>query len=119
MGSTNQVQIMLFTEKLNIVRAESVADASLIFAPSLSVFIRVTPQEIAKQSYDKTGSLPESGTSVGFYIFLICSIDCKSGDNPPCMQRIRSSIRAATGKQLKQSIKVFQSLILYLRLPCC
>jgi hypothetical protein len=53
MGSTNQVQIMFFTKKLNIVRAESVADASLIFAPSLSVFIRVTPQEIAKQSYDK------------------------------------------------------------------
>ena len=61
--------------------------------------------------------LPESGTSVGFYIFFICSMDCKSGDKPPCMHRILSSISAATGKQLKQSIKVFQSLILYRLLP--
>ena len=36
---------------------------------------------------------------------------------PPCMHRIFSSTIAAIGKQLKQSVKVFQSLTLNLRLP--
>lgn len=44
-------------------------------------------------------------------------MDCRSGDNPPCIQRILSSISAATGRQLKQSVKVFQSLMLYRRRP--
>lgn len=42
---------------------------------------------------------------------------CKSGERPPCMQKIFSSMMAAIGKQLKQSVNVFQSLMLYLRLP--
>ena len=29
-----------------------------------------------------TERLPVSGTSVGLIILLICSMDCKSGDNP-------------------------------------
>jgi hypothetical protein len=33
------------------------------------------------------------------------------------MQKIFSSITAATGKQLKQSVKVFHSLMLYRLLP--
>jgi hypothetical protein len=33
------------------------------------------------------------------------------------MQRIFSSMMAATGRQLKVSVKIFQSLMLYLRLP--
>lgn len=61
--------------------------------------------------------IPESGTSVGFYIFLICSIDWRSGESPPCIQSILSSISAATGRQLKQSMKVFHSLMLYRLLP--
>lgn len=36
---------------------------------------------------------------------------------PPWQQNIFSSTMAATGKQLKQSVNVFQSLILYLLLP--
>lgn len=36
---------------------------------------------------------------------------------PPWQQNIFSSRMAATGKQLKQSVKVFHSLILYLLLP--
>ena len=58
---------------------------------------------------------------VGLIIRLICSMFCSSGDSPPCMQNIFSSTIAATGKQLKQSVKVFHSLILYLLLPtlCC
>jgi len=33
------------------------------------------------------------------------------------MQKIFSSMMAAMGRQLKQSVKVFHSLMLYLRLP--
>ena len=58
-----------------------------------------------------------SGTSVGRMTRRICSIDERSGDNPPCMVKIFSSIIAAIGRQLKQSVKVFHNLILYLRLP--
>ena len=76
-------------------------------------FVRQT--DIKSQDI-KTG-LPVSGTSVGRITRLICSIDCKSGLNPPCIVKIFSSIIAAIGKQLKQSVNVFHSLILYLRLP--
>lgn len=37
--------------------------------------------------------------------------------SPPWQQKIFSSTMAATGKQLKQSVKVFHSLMLYRRLP--
>ena len=88
---------------------------------------------------------PVSGTSVGLIILLICSMDCKSGErpcnnkkmmisdksslkqlkfhtkrtfhSPPWQQKIFSSTMAAIGKQLKQSVNVFQSLMLYRRLP--
>lgn len=53
-----------------------------------------------------------SGTSVGRITLRICSIDCRSGDRPPCMVNIFSSMMAAMGKQLKQSVKVFHSLML-------
>lgn len=36
---------------------------------------------------------------------------------PPWQQKIFSSTMAATGKQLKQSVKVFQSFMLYRLLP--
>lgn len=61
--------------------------------------------------------LPVSGTSVGLMILRIYSRLVSSGESPPCMQRIFSSMRAATGRQLKQSVKVFQSLIEYRLLP--
>jgi hypothetical protein len=41
----------------------------------------------------------------------------RSGDKPPCIVKIFSSMMAAIGRQLKQSVKVFHSLMLYLRLP--
>ena len=47
---------------------------------------------------------------------LICSIELRSGLRPPCMVKIFSSMIAAMGKQLKQSVNVFHSLMLYLRL---
>lgn len=43
MRSTDQVQIVFFAEKLNVVRAKSVADSSLVLAPTLSVFVGVAP----------------------------------------------------------------------------
>lgn len=58
-----------------------------------------------------------SGTSVGRITRRICSIDCRSGLSPPCMVKIFSSMMAAMGRQLKQSVNVFQSLMLYRRLP--
>jgi hypothetical protein len=44
---------------------------------------------------------------------------CKRGGRtrPPCMVKIFSSIIAAIGRQLKQSVKVFHNLMLYRRLP--
>ena len=47
-------------------------------------------------------------------IFLIL---LSSGEIPPCMQRIFSSIRAATGMVLKQSIKIFHIFNEYFLLP--
>lgn len=114
----DEVEIVFFTKNLNVIRPESKRNSSLILTPTLSVLIRVRPQQIAKQT-SIMSEVPVSGTSVGFSIFLICSMDSNSGDNPPCMQRMRSSIKAATGRQLKQSMKSFQSLMLYRRLPEC
>ena len=48
---------------------------------------------------------------------LICSILWRSGLSPPWQQKIFSSTMAATGRQLKQSVKVFHSLMLYRLLP--
>mmetsp|Transcript_32219 Transcript_32219/g.28547 ORF Transcript_32219/g.28547 Transcript_32219/m.28547 type:complete len:146 (-) Transcript_32219:285-722(-) len=56
---------------------------------------------------------PISGTSVGRGIFLICSISSNSGEIPPWTQKIFSSIIAATGRQLKQVMNLFQSFMLY------
>lgn len=52
-------------------------------------------------------------TSVGLITRRICSMEFKSGLKPPCIVKIFSSIMAAIGKQLKQSVNVFQSLMLY------
>lgn len=61
--------------------------------------------------------VPTSGTSVGRITRRICSMEDKSGLKPPCIVNIFSSMMAAMGKQLKQSVNVFHSLMLYLRLP--
>jgi len=67
--------------------------------------------------YDEGKGTPVSGTSVGRMTLRICSIDCRSGLSPPCIVKIFSSMMAAIGRQLKQSVKVFHSLMLYRRLP--
>lgn len=50
-------------------------------------------------------------------ILLICVKDVRSGESPPCMHKILSSMIAATGIQLKQSTNDFHSLVEYLFLP--
>ena len=55
-------------------------------------------------------------TSVGRITRRICSMEFRSGLSPPCIVKIFSSMIAAMGKQLKQSVKVFHSLMLYLLL---
>jgi hypothetical protein len=45
------------------------------------------------------------------------SMFARSGLRPPWQQKILFSTMAATGKQLKQSVKVFHSFTLYRRLP--
>lgn len=72
---------------------------------------------LSGSDHSRSHSSPWSGTSVGRIIRRICSIDCRSGLKPPWQQKIFSSTIAATGRQLKQSVKVFHSLMLYLRLP--
>ena len=52
-----------------------------------------------------------SGTSVGLTKFFIVSTSTRSWERPPCIVRILSSISAATGKQLKQSVNTFQRRI--------
>jgi hypothetical protein len=59
---------------------------------------------------------PWSGTSTGRWISLIRLRLSRSGESPPCMQRILSSMTAATGRQLKQSVKIFQRRTLKRRL---
>ena len=62
------------------------------------------------------GRPPESGTSVGRLIRLICSGELRSGERPACTQKIFSSTMAAKGKTLKTSWNFFHILMLYLRL---
>ena len=71
---------------------------------------------LSGSAHNRSQRRPWSGTSTGRAIFLIWSKFFNSGDNPPCMQRIFSSIRAATGRQLKQSVNTFQIRTLNLRL---
>ena len=52
-------------------------------------------------------------TAIGRIIRRICSMEFRSGLNPPCIQNIFSSMRAATGMQLNKSMKAFHSITLY------
>ena len=54
---------------------------------------------------------------MGLLILLRSLTLCMSGDRPPCIQRIFSSIKAMIGIALKTSTKYFHILRLYLLLP--
>lgn len=66
--------------------------------------------------HSKSHKRPVGGIYVGRWSDYIFFIFVNSGDNPPCIHNILSSINAQIGKQLKQSIKYFQIFILYRRL---
>lgn len=82
--------------------------------------VKLTPRSFSPQSFtslsgsdhNRSHNRPVSGTSVGRTIRRICSMSCKSGLKPPWQQNIFSSIIAAMGKQLKQSVNVFHNLML-------
>jgi hypothetical protein len=64
-----------------------------------------TPRSFSPHPYIDSGSdhrrsqsIPESGTSYGLYTSLIYERSSMSGDSPPCIQRILSSIIADIGK---------------------
>lgn len=89
--------------------APKVYETPRSFGPQPRVFTLGSDQR-------RSQSKPDSGTSAGRFKFLIWSNLSRWGDNPPCIHSIFSSTRAATGKQLKQSVNIFHSLTLNLRL---
>ena len=134
MGSTYQIHVMLLQEARNYIRAKCERDTSVILAPTGDIFIWIRPQEVTEKTtirdlsiLARVPALPRENesrqakdfarlTSVGRITRRICSIEFRSGLKPPCIVKIFSSMIAAIGKQLKQSVNVFHSLILYLRL---
>ena len=106
--------------------------STVIFAPPGNVLVGVGPEKIAEEA--TVGNLARRGkkrkkkdrsieiglgrggkiklTSVGLITLRICSIEFKSGDRPPCIVKIFSSMMAAMGRQLKQSVNVFHNLML-------
>jgi len=85
------------------------------FHPSLGFLCRDRTIKDRREGLDREhlGELLTAGLEfklpVGRMILLICSIDSRSGLRPPWQQKIFSSIIAARGRQLKQSVNVFQS----------
>lgn len=141
MRATNEIHVVFLQESRHHIWSKGKRHASVVFAPASNVFIGVRPQKIAQKTTVRNlnmsadynievhrrvlstlalcgGKLDRrlEHTSVGLITRRICSIEFRSGLKPPCIVKIFSSIIAAIGKQLKQSVKVFQSLILYLLL---
>lgn len=123
-------------KNLATTSAPNVKETPRSFSPQPST-------SLSGSAHSRSHSKPWSGTSVGRITLRICSMDWRSGERPgetshtyfslvglmrtpsrllkpslpPWQQKIFSSTIAATGKQLKQSVKVFHSLMLYRRLP--
>ena len=137
MCSADQVHVMFLQEPGDHIRTEREGDSAIILTPPCDVLVRIRPEKVTEQaaiwnlhrlsvaegskppraSFDSAGQNKKVLlTSVGRMTRRICSIEFKSGLNPPCMVNIFSSIMAAIGKQLKQSVNVFHSLMLYLLL---
>lgn len=98
-----------FWRNSDTLSAPNVNETPLSFIPQPLISLLGSDQR-------RSQSKPVSGTSVGRCKFLIWSKSCRSGERPPCMQRIFSSIRAATGRQLKQSVNIFHNRTLNLLL---
>lgn len=132
MRAADEVHVVFLQESRDDVGAEREGHAAVVLGPAGDVLVRVGPEQVTQQAFFEgsdplapargvsgrpTGSLPVSGTSVGRITRRICSILWRSGLRPPCIVKIFSSMIAAIGRQLKQSVKVFHSLMLYRRLP--
>ena len=74
----------------------NVYETPLSFSPQLD-------WPFSGSDHSKSHRSPSSGTSVGLVICYNCETVTSSGDKPPCMQRILSSIKAAIGMQLNTS----------------
>jgi len=71
---------------------------------------------VAGSDHSKSHSKPSSGIYVGLEILLISYKSLSTGDIPPCMHNILSSITAATGNSLNKLQNSFHSLTEYLLL---
>lgn len=98
-----------------VVKNSSTLSGPKVYETPLS-FIPQPLTSLLGSDQSKSQSRPESGMTVGRDKFLIWSKFCRSGERPPCIHNILSSIRAATGRQLKQSVNAFHSLTLKRRL---
>jgi len=124
---------MFLQEPRNNIGAKGERDTAIVLAPAGDVLVGIRPQQVAEQATVRnldivsTGSAPcnrpmrrnteirgwcKRHTSVGRMTLRICSIEFKSGLRPPCIVKIFSSMMAAIGRQLKQSVNVFHSLML-------
>ena len=121
MGAADEIHVVLLQEAGDNIGPECEGDTAVVLRPAGDVLIRVRPEQIAQQSTIRnlstsvyrqmvTGLLKL--TSVGRMTRLICSMELRSGLRPPCIVKIFSSMIAAIGKQLKQSVNVFHSLML-------
>jgi hypothetical protein len=123
-GTADEVHVVFLQEARDDIWAEREGDTAIVLGPAGDVLVGVRPQEIAEEA--AVGDLattrqqletrrqaePIPHTSVGRMTRRICSIEFRSGLRPPCMVKIFSSMMAAMGRQLKQSVKVFHSLML-------
>ena len=129
-GATDEIHVVFLQEARYNVGTKGEGYATVVFTPARNVFIRIRPQQIAEKTtirnlYISLDQYPRSPvivqplqydlslTSVGLITLRICSIELRSGLSPPCMVNIFSSMIAAIGRQLKQSVKVFHNLMLY------
>ena len=119
--TADQIHVVLLEEARDNIRAEGEGDAAIVLRPAGDILVRIGPEQVAQQAAVRNLECVStlSGiashverTSVGLITRRICSMELRSGLRPPCIVKIFSSMIAAIGRQLKQSVKVFQSLML-------
>jgi hypothetical protein len=93
-------------------------EVPLSFLPHPFVFTPIifAAGPVAGSDHSRSHSSPASGMGVGRFKSLIYDKSVKLGEIPPCMHRILSSIRAATGSSLNRLTNSLQSLTEYLLL---
>ena len=71
----------------------------------------------AGSDHKRSVTIPFTGISSGLFTFINWLILVSSGPIPPCIQNILSYMRAARGRELKTSTKIFHILREYFLLP--